>query len=83
MWDRFEDRDGAYEGVVKLLRDETPQSMFERRGTFPKVNEAGEEELRKALLALGSVVAEKASTVLRELEERHGERRDTVWARRG
>lgn len=83
VWDRFEDRDGAYEGVIKLLRDETPRSIFEGCGAYPKINETGEEELRKALLALGSVVPEKASAAVRELEQRHGWRRDTVWARRG
>ena len=83
VWDRFEDRDGAYEGVVKLLRDETPQSMFEGRTAYPKINEAGEEELRRALLALGADVPEKASSTIQELEERHGWRRETVWARRG
>ncbi|MBV9860251.1 MAG: BREX-1 system phosphatase PglZ type B [Alphaproteobacteria bacterium] len=83
VWDRFEDRDGAYEGVVKLLCDETPQSMFEGRSAYPKVNEAGEEELRKALLALDAAGPEKAAAAVLELEQRHGWRRDAVWARRG
>lgn len=83
VWDRFEDRDGGYEGIVKLLREETPQTMFEGRDAYPKVNAAGEEELRKALLAVGTAVPEKASAALQELEERHGWRRETVWARRG
>jgi hypothetical protein len=54
VWDRFEDRNGAYEGVVQLLWEETPQSMFEGRGAYPKLNAADEEELRKAAFALGS-----------------------------
>jgi len=83
VWDRFEDRDGAFEGVVKLLREETPQSMFEGRDAYPGVNATAEAELRSALLALASAVPEQAAAVLRELEERHGWRRETVWARRG
>lgn len=83
MWDRFEDRDGAYDGVAKLLRDETPQSIFEPRGAYPKVSEAGDEELRKALVAVGTAIPEQTSAALQELEERHGWRRDTIWARRG
>jgi hypothetical protein len=83
VWDRFEDRDGAYEGVVKLLRDKTPQSMFERRDAYPAVNTSAENELRTALLALESAVAEKAAAALQEYEQRHGWRRETVWARRG
>ena len=83
VWDRFEDRDGAYEGIVKLLRDETPQSMFEGRDAYPGLNAAGEAELRTALLALESAVPEKAAAALRELDERHGWRRETIWAKRG
>src|SRR5207247_9698719 len=83
VWDRFEDRDGGYEGIVKLLRDETPQDIFISREAYPSVNSVAENELRTALLGLGSVVPEKAAAALREFEERHGWRRDTVWARRG
>jgi hypothetical protein len=83
VWDRFEDRDGAYEGIVKLLREETPRSIFEGRDAYPGLNTAGEEELRKALFGLESTVPEKAAAALQELEERHGWRRETVWARRG
>jgi len=83
VWDRFEDRDGAYEGVVKLLRDETPQDIFIGREAYPSVNTAWEHELRSALLAVASAAPEKAAATLGELEERHGWRRETVWARRG
>jgi hypothetical protein len=83
VWDRFEDREGAYEGVVKLLRDETPQSMFEGRDAYPSVNSAAETGLRTALLALESAVPEKAVATLQELEQQQGWRRETVWARRG
>jgi hypothetical protein len=83
VWDRFEGDDGAYEGVVKLLRDETPQTMFEGRDAYPSLNAAGEDELRKALLALGNTVPEKAAATLKDLEERDRWRRETVWARRG
>jgi hypothetical protein len=44
VWGRFEDRDSGYEGVVKLLRDETPQSMFDGREAYPAVNAAAESE---------------------------------------
>jgi hypothetical protein len=83
VWDRFEDRDGAYEGVVKLLLDETPQSIFEGRDAYPGLNTAGEEALPKALLALATSVPGKAAAALQELDRRHGWRRETVWARRG
>jgi hypothetical protein len=83
VWDRFEERDGAYDVVVKLLRDETPQDIFIGRDAYPSVNMAWENDLCSALLALGSAAPEKAAATLGELEERHGWRRETVWARRG
>jgi len=49
VWDRFEEANGAYDGVVKLLRLEEPQSLFERRDAYPILMERGENELRAAL----------------------------------
>jgi hypothetical protein len=83
VWDRFEERDGAYEGVVKLLWEETPQDIFETRDAYPRLNAREEDALRKALLGLGSAVPEKAAATLRDLEAQHGGWRESVWARRG
>jgi hypothetical protein len=83
VWDRFEEANGAYEGVVKLLRLEEPQSLFEARDAYPILIERGESELRAALIALANETPEKASATLADLEERHGWRRETIWAKRG
>jgi hypothetical protein len=83
VWDRFEEANGAYEGVVKLLRLEEPQSLFEGQDGYPSIISRGEQELRQALLALASATPERAAAALGDLEERHGWRRETVWARRG
>jgi hypothetical protein len=86
VWDRFEDANGAYEGVVKLLRLEEPekqQSIFERPDTYPSIIAQGEMELRQSLFALAGATRGKAAAALMDLEERHGWRRETVWAKRG
>src|SRR6516162_5646369 len=86
VWDRFEDANGAFEGVVKLLRLEEPQkqqSIFERPDTYPSIIAHDEKELRQALFALANATPEKAAATLANLEERHGWRRETVWAKRG
>jgi len=83
VWDRFEEANGAYEEVVKLLRLEEPQSLFEGQDAYPSIIARGEQELRQALLALVNTTPEKAAATLMDLEERHGWRRDTVWAKRG
>src|SRR6516162_5330222 len=86
VWDRFEDSTGAFEGVVKLLRLEEPQkqqSIFERLDTYPSIIAQGEMELRQSLFALAGATRGKAAATLADLEERHGWRRETVWAKRG
>ncbi len=83
VWDRFEERDGAYEGIVKLLLQETPDNIFERGDAYPGLNAKEEDALRKALLALAGATPDKATARLRELETQHARRRETVWARRG
>jgi hypothetical protein len=82
VWDRFEEANGAYDGVVKLLRLEEPQSLFERRDAYPILMERGENELRAALVALANLTPEGASASVADLEERHGWRRETIWAKR-
>ncbi|NGM24331.1 BREX-1 system phosphatase PglZ type B [Roseomonas stagni] len=83
VWDRFEQANGRYEGVVKLLRCEEPQSMIEGLDAYPIVNARAEADLRSGLRALGGEAADKARQKVLELERTHGWRRDTVWAKRG
>jgi hypothetical protein len=83
VWDRFAEANGVYDGVVKLLRLEDPQSLFEKRDAYPILMERGENELRAALAALASATPERAAASLADLEERHGWRRETIWAKRG
>lgn len=86
VWDRFEAVDGKFEGVVKLLQLEEPekqQGIFERPETYPSVIAHDEQELRQALRTLAIATPEKAAATLIDLEERHGWRRETVWAKRG
>jgi hypothetical protein len=83
VWDRFEEANGAYDDVVKLLRLEEPQSLFERRDAYPILIERGENELRAALVALANATPERAAGSVADLEERHGWRRETIWAKRG
>jgi hypothetical protein len=64
VWDRFEEVNGAYEGVVKLLRLEEPQSLFERSEAYPILIERAEHELRQALLGGAGDKPEKAAVAL-------------------
>lgn len=84
VWERFAESPALYPGVPELLRRAKPQDLFEDASpTWPQNNERAENELRKALLALGKVTPAKASEQILELEKLHGPRRDWVWARLG
>jgi hypothetical protein len=85
VWNRFEQANGAYEGVVKLLWFEEPRQadLLDNPVSYPKENARREDSLRTALKALGDVSAEKAAKIIGELEKAHGWRCLTVWARRG
>jgi hypothetical protein len=85
VWDRFEERGGAYNGVVKLLEaEEPPQTDFLNMPVaYPKENSRREDSLRSALTSLIDQPAHKARTAVQELENQHGWRRATVWAKRG
>jgi hypothetical protein len=85
VWGRFEEANGGYDGVVKLLGfEEPPQAdLLNVPTAYPKENARREDGLRSALKALRETPADKAALTIRELEKAHGWRRETVWAKRG
>ena len=85
VWGRFSASTG-FETVVKYLRLEEPQTLFEHaenRGSYPRLNAQDEEKLRKALLSLADLSPEAAKNRITELDDEYAWRRETVWARRG
>jgi hypothetical protein len=85
VWSRFEQANGAYEGVVKLLGfEEPPQAdLLDVPVAYPTENARREDNLRTALMALRDVPADKAAKIVVGLEKAHDWRRLTVWAKRG
>jgi hypothetical protein len=85
VWDRFEEANGGYEGVVKLLGfEEPPQAdLLNMPVAYPKENARREDSLRTELKALREAPTEKAASAIRDLEKAHGWRRETIWAKRG
>ncbi len=83
IWTRFVESPALYRGIPELLRRAKPDELFVERSSWPQENEADEDELRRALLELGGQAPPAARARVIELEHRHSERRDWVWAKLG
>lgn len=86
-WKRYAVAPARYPGLEALLRKAKPQpkggaSLFGTVDEFwPQDNEAEEADLRKELLDLSSLPLAKARQALIDLEQKHGGRREWVWAK--
>jgi len=85
VWQRFVEAPALYPGVTEVLRKAKPVNlgMWDDKSTWPQENESAESQLRTALLQLADMPADKARAEIVELEQRHGARRDWVWASLG
>ena len=86
-WKRYAVAPARYPGLEALLRKAKPQpkggaSLFINADEFwPQDNEAEEAELRKELVELSSAPLATARQTLTSLEQKHGCRREWVWAK--
>jgi hypothetical protein len=86
-WKRFAVAPARYPGLEALLRKAKPQpkggaSLFAHNDEFwPQDNEAEEADLRKELLDLSSQPVATARQALIGMEQKHGCRREWVWAK--
>ena len=87
LWRRFAEAPSLYGHVPDRLRAARPapmkrgEGLFDRRDTWPQVNEEAEAALRTELLALRTEKPAEARNRLKALDEEHRERRSWVWAR--
>lgn len=85
IWSRFADSTG-YAGVVGYLGVAEPGTLFdhaENRDSYPKLNAQAEIKLREELGKFADLSLAEARHRIATLENEHGWRRETVWARRG
>ena len=81
IWNRFVESPALYGGISELLRRAKPDELFVERSSWPQDNKTDEDELRRALLELEGQPPPAARARVIELEHRHAERRDWVWAK--
>lgn len=83
VWQRFEEGNGGYDGVVKLLGMQEPHDLITPPETYPAENARRERALCKSLLGLAEKPFAEAAKAIIALDAEHGWRCLTVWAKRG
>jgi hypothetical protein len=86
VWRRFCEAPQLYPGIAKLLSEPSSgaQGLLSLDpGRNPRVNEDDETDLRKQLESAGNLPQSSAYNRVLELEQKHGPRREWVWARMG
>jgi hypothetical protein len=86
VWKRFEEAPDAYPGLVEMLgRVEPTGGLFANLDArrYVKANDAADSDLDAALADLQGMPRSEVIDAVRELEQKHGYRRKTVWAQLG
>lgn len=84
VWERFAESPVRYPRIPDLLRRSMPQNInLFAQSSWPRHNEAQEENLRAALTKLKDITFPEALSRLHSLEEEHGKRRQWIWAELG
>lgn len=88
VWQHYAHAPKKYFEISELLRFAKPQDLGSGMFAYPdeswpQVNEAKEEELNKALVAISKLHPKEAANKLSALEVQHGLRRGWVWAELG
>ena len=84
VWARFAEAPDAFPGVPELLARSRPAGELPLdRDRWPDLNDEDEEVVRSALAGLLGMSHADASRAVARLEEDHGHRRRSVWARLG
>lgn len=91
VWRRFCEAPQLYPGIAKLMSE--PASLGAKGGgqgllsldpaRNPRINEEDEAEVRKQLESTANLAHAVACSRVLELEQKHGPRREWVWARMG
>jgi hypothetical protein len=84
-WRRFTEAPDAFPGLIDALAAVEPPGLFAGKDSqrYLRANDEAETQLDAALSDLQGVPHPEACAAVLALEETHGKRRDTVWARVG
>jgi hypothetical protein len=84
VWGRFCEAPARYSHVPGLLRKSPlPSGLFDDKSAWPQWNETEEKNLRQMLLRTAQLPPHEARKLIIDAEEKHGTRRELVWAELG
>jgi len=82
VWERFSESPTSYPGLEDLLRRSRPAGVLPLdRERWPDLNDEDEAVVRRKLETIPELSHENACKAIVELDERHKQRREWVWAR--
>lgn len=82
VWERYCEAPTRYPNIPSKIRKTAPIDLVNQSG-WPQWNDSEEEDLRRELLRLNESPPHEARIRLRELNNRHKDRRTLVWAELG
>lgn len=88
VWQYFSNAPHKYPKILSLLRDAKPEDMgsgmfLVPENSWPQVNKAYEDQLKKAILKLKKATPEAFLSKLKELQSGHKDRLSWIWAELG
>jgi hypothetical protein len=84
VWTRLAEAPASHPGVLSALESVQPEDLFGATNLrLPATNKKQEEDLRQALIQLGSLPAADARKKIESLYKQHAPRLETVWAKIG
>lgn len=82
VWTRFADTPERYPGIIEQLRKARPEELIINHvDSWPQDNEIAEDQLRSRLREFATLTPECARDEVVRLDDVHGRRRGTVWAK--
>jgi hypothetical protein len=84
VWQLYQDSWSSFPKIVDLLErvsPPAPSGLFDDFSAYPKWNVNEENQLREALKNLTGLSASDARSAVLAAEQRHGNRRQSLWAR--
>lgn len=83
VWQRFAEAPQNYPNIPELLRKARPAELFAEKSSWPQDNSQEEDRLRNELLSCSDLNPAEASKKIVQLESKHNQRREWVWAKLG
>lgn len=83
LWDRYVAYWQNYPDAYEIFRGIAPPDLLQGAERYPRENDADEKRLADELMKAASLEPIAAAHALLAANEKHGGRRDTLWARQG